>query len=477
MAEELQLRIHTELCKATVESTILVAKQLKISDPEVKDKGKFSIINKIGNVIEEQLTGLADEDKVGFLQPIAEILIDLPPPLEELDDNKSELLILKKEIEALKLMHEQISKEVGVKESITQVKQEQVNLQSGDGVSPFQSLIESTSVLRRQFKIVGQIGDPDQKDKLNYNSLRRQIDTGVEQKYKEHEIVDGVIRAISPGLVLRSYLESFKTLSLERLKKILRRHYGVKNTTELYQSLASICQSGKETPQAFLMRALDLRQKILFASQEGEDSLKYDASHIQQLFRRTVETGLQDESIRVKLRPYLANPLVEDEDLIHQMNVAVSSEEERLRKLKSQTKTKPAYVTQIGQEAESPEVPSSKVPTVKKDPNQPNREKTELQELKAEVEALKTEVKSRSEANAQPVRQGGNSWSYGRGWERREARPRPSKCQSCFEKGEERCNHCFKCGSDSHYAIGCRQGQSPGQRSLNERRLLVRDQK
>ena len=222
--------------------------------------------------------------------------------------------------------------------------------------------------------------------------------------------MDGVIRAISPGLVLRSYLESFKTLFLESLKKILRSHYGVKNTTELYQSLASICQSGKETPQAFLMRTLDLRQNILFASQEGEeDSLKYDASHIQQLFRRTVETGLQDESIRVKLRPYLANPLVEDEELIHQVNVAVSSEEERLRKLKSQTKTKLAYVTQIGQEAESREVPSSKVPTVKKDPNLPNRAKTELQELKAEVEALKTEVKSRSEANAQPVRQGGNS--------------------------------------------------------------------
>ena len=59
--------------------------------------------------------------------------------------------------------------------------------------------------------------------------------------------MDGVIRTISPGLVLRSYLESLKTLSLDRLKKILRSQYVVKNTTELYQSLASICQSGKET--------------------------------------------------------------------------------------------------------------------------------------------------------------------------------------------------------------------------------------
>lgn len=157
--------------------------------------------------------------------------------------------------------------------------------------------------------------------------------------------MDGVIRAISPGIVLRSYLESFETLSLDRLKKIPRSHHGVKNTAELYQSLASICQSGKETPQAFLMRALDFRRKILFASQEGEDSLKYDTAHIQLLFRRTVKTGSQDVSVRVKLRPYLVNPLGENEERIHQLSVAVSSED---GKLKSQTKAKPAYVSLIG---------------------------------------------------------------------------------------------------------------------------------
>ena len=46
---------------------------------------------------------------------------------------------------------------------------------------------------------MGQIGGPNGKDKVNYNSLRGQIDTRVEKKYKEHEIVYGVIRAISPG--------------------------------------------------------------------------------------------------------------------------------------------------------------------------------------------------------------------------------------------------------------------------------------
>ena len=64
--------------------------------------------------------------------------------------------------------------------------------------------------------------------------------------------------------------------------------------------------------------------------------MKYDTNSIQQLFRRTVETGLQDESIRT----YLSNPLVEDEELIHQLNVAVSAEEERVKKLKGQSKVK-----------------------------------------------------------------------------------------------------------------------------------------
>ena len=160
------------------------------------------------------------------------------------------------------------------------------------------NMLESTSVFRRQFKIVGQIGHPDEKDKLSLTSLTRQVDSGLKTSYSEQEIVDGVIRAISAGMVLRSYVETFKDLSLERLRKILRNHYGVKNSTELYQSLASICQGPKESPpQEFLMRALVLRQKILFSGtqDQGEDTLVYETDHVQKLFMRTVETGLQDE--------------------------------------------------------------------------------------------------------------------------------------------------------------------------------------
>ena len=80
--------------------------------------------------------------------------------------------------------HKQKTMESESKVNSAKVKQE-LNSRSGDGMSsPLHSLIESTSVLRRQFKITGQIRDPDQKDKLNYSSLRKQMETGVEQKYK-----------------------------------------------------------------------------------------------------------------------------------------------------------------------------------------------------------------------------------------------------------------------------------------------------
>ena len=47
MADELQLWLHTELCKTTVENTKLVTKHLKINKEELNDKTKVPIINKI----------------------------------------------------------------------------------------------------------------------------------------------------------------------------------------------------------------------------------------------------------------------------------------------------------------------------------------------------------------------------------------------------------------------------------------------
>ncbi len=118
------------------------------------------------------------------------------------------------------------------------------------------------------------------------------------------------------------------------LRRILRSHYQEKNATELYKQLTTEAQRTRETPQSFLIRALDLRQKILFASQEDDSGLKYDPALVQNMFLHTVLTGLQNDRIQSDLQPYLSDPTIPDEVLLEKLNVACSNESERQNKRK-----------------------------------------------------------------------------------------------------------------------------------------------
>ena len=85
-------------------------------------------------------------------------------------------------------------------------------------------------------KIIGQIGEPGRKDKLSFVSLARQIEGALQKGYKPLEVVDAVVRSIYPGMRLRSYLESLKSLTLPRLRRILRSQYQENLTPSLYIS-------------------------------------------------------------------------------------------------------------------------------------------------------------------------------------------------------------------------------------------------
>ncbi|PFX26928.1 Retrovirus-related Pol polyprotein from transposon 17.6 [Stylophora pistillata] len=95
--------------------------------------------------------------------------------------------------------------------------------------------------------------------------------------------------------------------------------------TELYRQLCTLVQEPQEGSQSFLIRALDTSQKILFASKEADTQLKYDPALVQGMFLHAVDTGLQNEAIRTRLRPSLQNQNVQDDDLIQQMSEIVLS--------------------------------------------------------------------------------------------------------------------------------------------------------
>lgn len=89
---------------------------------------------------------------------------------------------------------------------------------------------------------------------------------------------------------------------------------------------------------------MDLRQKILFASQEAESSLKYDPVLVQSMFMHTVLTGLQNDNIKTDLQPYLLQPTTSDELLLEKLNMACAHEKERQDKKRQ---TAPQWYTGI----------------------------------------------------------------------------------------------------------------------------------
>ena len=272
----------------------------------------------------------------------------------------------------------------------------------------------------------------------------------------EEEIVDAVIKAINPGIQLRNYLESIgPALTLPRLRKILRSHYQEKNAIELHHSLATVHQKKSEDAQSFVLRTLNLRQKLLFATQEAGTKIKYDNSVIQSLFRHAVETGLQDDAIRARIRPMLQQDDVDDDELLIQVGLAAATETERKEKLKSHQASCSATTT-----ASPPSEPSEGQNSEASKKNKKQGSDWE-ERILAALHAVQQDV-SKLQEEMRGSGSTGSTGSQKRGKPERYSSSAKRGCESCQanSRGEE-CNHCWKCGSSEHWARGCRVQKAP----------------
>ena len=202
---------------------------------------------------------------------------------------------------------------------------------------------------------------------------------------------------MNPGLRLRSYLEGKLDLQLARLRKILRSHYQEKGATEVYQLLSSAVQEAGETPQDFLVRLLDLKQKVLFASQETGSDFKYDPKLVQCMFQHSLFTGPRNDSIKMEIKPCMQNTQVDDEELFEKLNAAVSNETERMQKLRfthdqSTSRTPVQLVAQVTTHYENRTSVEDRTPAK---PPKVNLV-TEVGELKAELTAIQEGIEKQS---------------------------------------------------------------------------------
>lgn len=528
--EDLRLEVVGTLYSLSSDHLIAVCDFLDIAGTQrenVLGKSRSFLIAHIVKYIERDEVDELEDQGMSFLldlkDKITEIQLSNPNTVESQQKElhvtqMSEQEKLQKQIEALQLAL-QLSlqpKEGESKQEVQTVSQKDQTFQGGASTKDLtQSLL-----WQREFKISGQIGEPGQKDKLSFSSLAHQIENGKNKNVPEHEIVHAVIKAIVPGMQLRSYLEGKANLTLPNLRRILRSHYQERGATELYKQLMSEVQDSKETPQNFLIRILDLRQKILFASQEAESSLKYDPILVQNMFLHTVLTGLQNDYIRGDLKPYLQQTDVSDELLLEKLNLACMTETERQNKKKAAVQHRPVVV----HSAECNDIPA---PAEKKGKTslQENKNKhnpdllNELREIKSDMALLKNlsaEVSQIRESIQLPqtaVEQGLSSpgfrnygpathpecpfpgyWpNYNTGQRGRTAqfqqgfaphrlstqtRSQRRRCFNCQQSDTESyCTHCYRCGSSEHFFAGCRARAVNSSRDayLNERGLLPRD--
>ena len=198
----------------------------------------------------------------------------------------------------------------------------------------------------------------------------------------------------------------------------IRSAYQEKSATELFQGLSNLCQGPSETSQAFLFRALGLRQRVVQAS-EAETIIKYDETLVQSIFLHSIKTGLRNSAVRSHMQQFLRpDHPVSDNTLIEEITRAESEENERVNKENVSGNKKTVTVNEVNATAQVME-----------------KVLKTLDRMNERLEELEKGNKTRGE-NKEP-----------KSWKR-------TGCRDCTAKGKY-CDHCWKCGQTGHFSRNC----------------------
>ena len=118
-------------------------------------------------------------------------------------------------------------------------------------------------------------------------------------------------------------------LNLKTLSRIRRSHFTEPNATSLFTKLSNSKQSPSESPQEFVVRLMSLRQKILFISKEY--NCGYSGALVHDHFLHTILVGLRNDNIRNELYPLLKNNILSDEDILKNLMLATSDDQEHFQ--------------------------------------------------------------------------------------------------------------------------------------------------
>ena len=116
--------------------------------------------------------------------------------------------------------------------------------------------------------------------------------------YKENEIVGSKINCMVLSPILGAVLETTSNLSLAQLLQFLESHLNESSAEDLCNTITALVQSTDESVYAYSMRTIEIRQKILFASQKasGKGEIGFDKDLVMKLFFQTLEREIISKS-------------------------------------------------------------------------------------------------------------------------------------------------------------------------------------
>ena len=295
-------------------------------------------------------------------------------------EDKSKLTVLKyirKHIDGQEdtLKYELLSKlqkvldtEYSITEPAVKVKEEVVSEQNEEEANKVNNIklkvevpkaeIDDVSKIKpvyvaREFKLKDVISGQG-RNSLSHISLMRQIKAGEAKGIPPSKIMYAILEAVDPNTNLRIYLDTLPGLDLTQVRQIIRDYYREKTTSDMYHELVIMVQKPEEDPLDFLMQALGVRQT------EEDESIKYNDSLIQGVFLQTIGTGLPNENIRAHMKPFLKQLGITDQELTHQMKIAIRFEEEHASKQCQPTSKRGARFSHV----------QANKPSESKEPNQ-----------------------------------------------------------------------------------------------------------
>ena len=200
--------------------------------------------------------------------------------------------------------------------------------------------------------------------------------------------------------------------------------------------MTSLVQSTDESIYAYVMRTIEIRQKVLLASQKasGKGEISFDKDLVMKLFLRTLERGIISQYVVQEIRNLLKSSCTPDEELISAVTNASALEKKRSTFQRRNKKQVKVFEVSSGSRSGSVSEESTITKLV-----------SAVDKLTSKVSSLRPELNDLKESN-QVITDSNKFVSRS---------SRFKNCNKCYKNNFEYCNHCFHCGSGKHFLRDC----------------------